>query len=368
MCIRSFAVALTALAVGACGTSLPYRQVVTVTKPPQPQRTAAAAQDLRAMMAELAVGAGCRRIRDLFRPLGGGDGGDVRATGTLWITDCEGSNDGANVTFNVGAKGWQWISRTRSEAGAEFRVNQYIPFEADIHLNATVDVDYDTGTHLFMAWLTPTEAPRVSFRALQDVQVNRTGLWSNVVAALATVFTTSPEQRADIQVAARGTDRFRQELAKGLTFAVDLCTTRIHTKLGTVSADDIAERRTEDDTPGVRASLHTRGLLITGPMRAWKGEVAIRVSTDERPVRVRLMCLEDAHKLARAFLKAPARNLPRVPALANRVIEGEAELRTSASCSVVAVSQPAGKSPAKLEYTQLREAEDAGLIRCKRPR
>src|SRR4051812_14360538 len=95
-----------ALALPACGK---HHEAPPPPPPPAhaPMRGATGDADLRVMLAEVAAAKACTLVKGQFRALRAPDRRDV-ATGILWIRTCRITNDGTQVTFHLGASGWQW--------------------------------------------------------------------------------------------------------------------------------------------------------------------------------------------------------------------------------------------------------------------
>ena len=75
-----------------------------------PIRGAAADADLRVMLAEIASAKACEMIRGQYRGLRAAERPNL-VTGVLWIRDCKITNEGTNVTFELGGQGWQWAAQ-----------------------------------------------------------------------------------------------------------------------------------------------------------------------------------------------------------------------------------------------------------------
>jgi hypothetical protein len=130
--------------------------------PAKPARGAVGDRDLRVMLAEVASAKACEMMRGQLRGLRAEQDHDL-TTGTLWIRDCNITNDGTNVTFHLAGHGWQWSEKTEKKAGGKFVQRGYVKFAVDATIHGSLDIAYDTKDHIVSLWFTPKQTPEIKF-------------------------------------------------------------------------------------------------------------------------------------------------------------------------------------------------------------
>ena len=361
--MRTISIVLAALAI-ACGG----RDESMSPPPPPPDkpiRGAAGDADLRVMLAEIASAKACEQIRGSFRGLRA-EGREDLTTGVLWLHDCKITNDGTRVTFELGGRGWQWTAKQTEQAGGEFEVRQYIRFGVHATIRGTLDIGYDRTTHIASVWFTPTASPDVRFEPIGDIDVDEKGLWSEIVGGAATVATESPEEQGEEQADTRGTQTFANELARGLTVALDLCTGYQRVSLGRAPKGKLGPpdpgettRRSVEIQPG--------GLLAFGPYEAPHGMHITMQSSG--PLRVGLACADDVYPAIEAF--AAQKPQPRIKTLAQRDVNDSAQLAVDDQrCKVALVVRSLAPQPVRFEWKrpagEIAHSGGGPLIHCSR--
>lgn len=339
--MRSLMIGSVAVLTSLLGCDRSGGQRAVEPNPPEMRRTAAEAQDLRALLAAVAASRACERLEGQFRPLEGR--GDTKAaTGVLWLERCRARADGADVDLALSGRAWQWVDKQTETVEATFSVDQYVRFEAQVRVRGTMDAAYAEGSHVATIWFTPEEPPTVDVTPIGDVSVDEEGAWAEVVGAAASLFGSGPEARAEDTVEEAASTGLRERLGKGFAATIDLCTGRVATGLGHPEAGEMLE--TSSAREWSPALLHPRGLLLDGPHPAG---TRVELEAEAGAVDARLVCAEDAARLAQAFLAGE--QLPAVDGLARARLERgtEALAAEDASCEVVLATAPGGDGEAR---------------------
>jgi hypothetical protein len=294
-------------------------------------------------------------VRGQFRGLRAPDRPGV-VTGVLWIRDCRiTAGAGADVTFQLDTRGWQWAAQTKRKAGGKFTLAQYVRFDAHVTMPGALDLAYDRRDHVVSMWFTPSRTPDIRFTPTGDLDVDARGAWSSVVGALGSVFASSPEEIAEHEAAQQGTSQFEHTLADGLAVTLDLCTGLSRFNLGRrpkgqMQPPDVGE------TKRVPIELEPDGLAIAGPQRAGRG-MTIHAEATRGAVRIELVCASDAEAVAQAFLgnQPPAVAATRATKVLGTVdVRGKAALRIKpARCPVMAVATPLDGAPTTFSWLRL---------------
>jgi hypothetical protein len=300
-----------------------------------PLRGAAGDAELRVMLAELASAKACSLIKGQFRPLRDAKRHGV-VTGTLWIRDCQITNDGTHVAFHLAGNGWQWADQTKRKAGATFVVREYVKFGVDVDMPGAIDLAYDDKTHVVSLWFSPDRTADVTFKPVGDVEVDRKGTWSSILGAVSSVFGSSPEDQAGHEARAQGTHQFETELADGMAVTINLCTglSRFNLgrpKQGAMQAPDAGESR------AVPVELQPGALMVFGPQLAPDG-MTITAGAKGGGVRIAMACADKAEQLAQAYVEG---NRGEVPYLATADLRGQGKLHVPAQrCPVAVIARP----------------------------
>jgi hypothetical protein len=347
--------AVFALVLGAC----PHDQPPPVAPPPI--RDAVGDAELREMLAEVAAERACERIRDHFHALRDPTRHDV-VTGDLWIHGCSGTHVGTKLTFTVTGGGWQWEDKTTHEVGAGFAVRQYIRFSATASLTGTLDLGYDTASHVGSLWFSPDGEPTVNVDPIGDISVRNTSTWSSVVAAVGKAFSRSPQKAGAGEVKKQAQRQFLAQLVEGLTVTVDLCSGVIRSTSGRLPRGVMAPPDVLEPS-STELELEAGGVLVLGPQRAKAG---MSVHVDARgPVDVALACYDQAAEAARAYLEGDPP--PAIETLAQATGPGSADLAVPAETCPVAVlarspiATPTAQPAKSVEFTVQRSSAEIGF-------
>jgi hypothetical protein len=334
-------------------------------------RGAAGDADLRVMLSDVASSKACGMITDGFRGLRAPEDPDV-VTGVLWIRDCEISNHGPYVAFEISGNGWLWINQTKSKAGGSFIVHQYVRFSVDATIRGAIDIAYDRESHVVTLWFTPDQPPDVTFETIGDIEVERDGVWSSIVGALGTAFATSPEAQALSQATAQGTTDLSARLADGLAVTIDLCTGLRRVELGRSPKGQMAEADV-GESRSVPVEIQPGGAIIIGPQIAEHG-MTMRAVALAGAVRLDLVCADDADTLASEYMNGLITSS--VPILGTIDVRAESRLEIAPTqCPVVVVATALDDAPARFAWerptAEIARSTGGSMVHCpaaKRPR
>jgi hypothetical protein len=328
------------LSTGACHRAPSVEQQAQATEPvpsAKPvERGAVGDSDLRTMLTELASSKACQLIRGQFRPLRAPDRPEL-VTGVMWIRECKVSNVGTKVTVALSGNGWQWAEQEQHKAGGKFAIQQYVKFAMTATIPGTLDIAYAPGDHIVSLWFTPATPPEVTFTPVGDIDVDRKGLWSSVVGAVASVFGQSPEHLAKGEAKEQGGHELEKQLADGLSITIDLCTglSRFHLgrePKGTLNKPDAGE------TKKVPIELEPNALMVFGPQLVGEAGFTANVDSPTGALHAVLACADQADALAAAYVAGQP--LPEIKTLVAKDIRGKGTLRIArANCQVALITQ-----------------------------
>ena len=316
------------------------------------------------MLSELASAKACGLIRGGFNGLRAVDDPDV-VTGVLWIRECDITNAGLHVTFHITGSGWLWVDQTKKKGGGTFVVRQYVRFSVATTIRGALDLAYDRDHHVASVWFTPDQAPEVTFATVGDVDVDRENVWSSLVGALGTVFSTSPEDAATAQANLQGTKELAAQLANGLSVTLDLCTGLLRVQLGRTVKGQMVPADV-GETQRVPVEIQPGGVMIIGPQLAQDG-MTVQVDPASGGVRLALMCAKQADRVATEFMAG--RTIPPVPVLATVDVRAASKLRLKpTACPVVVVARPLDAAPARFAWerptSEVAHSAGGPLIHC----
>jgi hypothetical protein len=319
------------------------------------------------MLAELASSKACAMVEGGFQGLRSADHPDT-VTGVLWTRKCEISNTGLHVTFHIVGNGWLWVEQTQSEKGGTFAVRQYVRFGIDTTIHGGLDIAYDRKAHVATVWFTPDRTPTVDFTTIGDVDVDREGVWSSVVGAIGTAFTTSPEDAAAGAAKSQGTEQLIAKLANGLSVTINLCTGLLRMQLGRPKKGEMGPADV-GETRKVLVDVHPGGAIMIGAQRAEDG-MTLRVDALQGGVRLTLACARHAATIADAIIAG--RPMPTVPVLGTVDVRGKSRLQIKPTdCLVDVIASPLDNAPARFAWerptAEISRSTGGPLIRCAAP-
>ncbi|HEX3855250.1 MAG TPA: hypothetical protein VHW01_30010 [Polyangiaceae bacterium] len=300
------------------------------------ERGAVGDSDLRIMLTELASAKACELVRGQFRPLRAPDRPAV-VTGILWVRECKISNVGTKVTVALSGNGWQWAAQQEHKAGGSFAIRQYVKFAMTATIPGALDMAYAPNDHIVSLWFTPAKEPEVTFTPLGNIEVDRKGLWSSVVGAVASVFGQSPEHMAQGEAKDQGGHELEKQLADGLSITINLCTglSRFHLgrePKGTLNKPDAGESKR------VPVELQPSALMVFGPQPVGDGGFTANIDAPTGSVHFALACADEVDALAAAYVTGQP--LPSLKTLAAKDVQGKGTLAIrKASCPVALVAQ-----------------------------
>ena len=252
------------------------------------KQMSATAEDLRALLVDVATARICQFLEGRLIPLSGStgsedssSGGSSPAAGGLLIRSCSATEiDPQHLRVEVSGTGWQWIASEKQQVGATFELDETVSFDVDITFTGTLDIAYDRQDSILTLWLVPTEPVAAEFDVTEKVQVATEGLWSSIVGTAATIIGGSPEQRAESTIQERGSRKIESRLDRGLTVVLDLCTGRQFVTFGSLPEGRFpASAHPDDPAPPLsrgRARLYPDGMLMFGPFTT-SGAVIARI-------------------------------------------------------------------------------------------
>lgn len=357
---------LLALLLVACGDPPPPAELAPIEAP---TRNAAGDASLRRMVAEMAEHGACDALADAFMPLpeaGDGPEGRRRVGGRLWVSDCrvERTDDALRVT--LGGRGWQFVDEVGAgPLGTSFAVRGTVRFEMSVTLEGELDVRYDAPTRRAQVIVTPRPGARVRVTPIGAVPVAPTGGWSQLLGGIGGLFGVSPQAQAREQLEAQAGARLRNELARGLTISLDLCSGQVQPTLGALAE---GEAPPEPPVPMDRwldnrqVVLAPEGIDIAGPFDAEGLEVVVdpMLGADSS---VSLVCADEAARIASTYLATGERRVG--AALESRRLQRTVTLEPSGDCASVHLVTLGGVTENTFNYGASREGETrTALVPC----
>lgn len=338
-----------------------------------PTRGAAGDLDMRVMLSDLASSKACGMIRDHFIGLRSPDHPDV-VTGVLWIRRCEITNVAARLTVHIAGSGWMWVDHTKSKAGAAFTVRQYVRFRIAATLHGPLDIFYDRDAHLATLWFTPDRPPAVVFKPKGNIDVDTDDVWSSVIGAVGTAFSSSPEDVARSQATAEGTRSLSLKLAKGFAVTIDLCTglrrvTIGKPPIGNMGAADIGE------TWRVPAEIQPGGVMIIGPQDGTHG-MTLQANASRGAVRLMVVCATEADTVASRYMASEVSSnvsaLETIDVRANDAGTKRALEIKPTTCPLVVIATPLGDAPTRFTWErpafEIARSTGGPMLECSKSR
>ena len=290
-------VVFTALVAMGCGDD---GEVVVAPIDP-PDRTAAASDDLRAMVVDIAEATACSALTDRFIPIPDprhdDDENAPASVGRLWVRSCAASQSDGHLRLELSGRGWQWVAqRGAGPLGSEFVVQGTVRFEATVTFIADADLAYDREHHLAKLSLSPAEPVEASVRPVGSVPIESAGGWSDLVGTLGRWVGADPNEEARAAFSREGAAQLARQLAEGVTLTVDLCRMQPDLLMSALGDRAMPPRRpfADDDRPWIEnASVETQSgsMDVAGPFSFTDAPIDVDVATDEAgELDVRLVC------------------------------------------------------------------------------
>lgn len=330
-----------------------------------PIRGAIGDHDLRVMLSDVASAKACEMIEGQFRGTRDKDRPGV-VTGVLWIRECKITNDDTRVEFRLAGNGWQWSDQKKTKAGGTFHVRQYVRFAVDVRLPGAFDIAYDRKDHVVSLWFTPSGPPKIDFKPVGDLEVDREGAWASVVGALGSVFAASPEKLAAKDARKQGTGQFETTLADGLAVTIDLCTGLSRFNLGRPQKGEMT-RPDVGETFHVPVEIQPGGVMLAGPQLASNG-MTVHAETTAGAARLELMCAQQAEEVAAAFVAG--REATATAVLGAADVRGKATISIKPTrCPVVGVARALDGKPATISWlrpaSEIARATGGPILHCR---
>ncbi len=336
-------------------------------------------EDLRALMIDLAAFRACGYLQGRILTLSSGGASspaDRRTvTGNFWIDSCNTEQtDPGHLRISISGKGWRWISRQRQRLGAEFELDEYVKFLAQVTMVGTFDMAYARQDHIVTVWFVPTRPVEVDFQIQGDVDVDTESLWSSIMGQGAEILGGSPEERARQDITKKASRRFRSRLSSGLTLIIDLCTGQRYTRFGTFPAGQLPDQAPDPKERPLlahnNAVLHRNGILMSGPFETDKPVIARLEARDGGEAHAAIVCQDDARRIADSYVNG--NNIPQGEALAEAIFSpgspARIEVPPNAGCPVVLVIRPVDgqTTPLACSFLVYHEgAEQNPLVKCR---
>ncbi len=303
-------------------------------------------------------------IRGSFQGLRAPDRPDV-VTGVLWIRQCKITNAGTHVTFRITGNGWMWVDQTKSKAGGDFTVRQYVRFSIATTIRGAIDIFYDRDVHVVTLWFTPNQRPEVEFKTVGDIDVDSEGVWSSVVGTLGAAFSSSPTDLAETQATSQGTHDLSTKLAHGFAVTINLCTGLRRVHLGKPPKGEMGAAGV-GETWRVSAEIQPGGVMIVGPQNADRG-MTLETDASRGAVRLTLVCAEQAEAVAAEYMAG--RITLKVPVLGTVDVRAKARLEIKpTTCKVVMVASPLDNAPTRFAWnrpsSEIARSTGGPMIHC----
>jgi len=331
--------------------------------PKEPQRTVAESNEIRFMLRDLAVQNACEHELGNFRGLPG-KGEDV-FEGRTFAEDCKTESRGDDeYVMRTGSRGWRWVGSKSKKLGGTFKVNEYATMKIELEVQGSVEIAYSREGHVVNLWLVPSRPPKAHVKPLREIDAEPEGAWSELLGTLSTAVGQGPDKQATRQVGSVGSQQFQKQMSKGYSLAVDLCKGQVHEKVGELPEGQVPEVPMSSDgrtwMKNERVRLHAGGIDLAGPFKSTHDRVEARVKVEQGgPLRTRLICKEDATRIAVAFTEG--KKLPTAKVLANEIVAPGASktLKTnSGRCEPVLYTMPAPKADVPITFAHVAYEPD----------
>jgi len=324
----------------------------------EPQRSVVENNEIRFMLRDLAVQNACGHELGRFRGLGG-DGEEVHE-GRTFVEDCKTESRGDDeFVLRTGARAWRWVGNKSKKLGATFKVSEYAMMKVELEVQGSVEIAYSRDSHVVNLWLVPSRPPKAHVKPLREIDAEPEGAWSELLGAFSAAVGQGPDKQATRKIGSVGSQQFQKRMSMGYSIAVNLCTGQLHEKEGELPEGKAPEVPMPSGgriwLKNERVRLHAGGIDLSGPFKPTHEKVEAQVKVEKGgPLRARLICKEDAKRIAIAFTEG--KKLPKVQLLANELVpaEGSKTLKTnSGGCEPVLYTAPAPKAELPITFADL---------------
>lgn len=228
----------------------------------------------------------------------GAAAGAEPSVGRWWIRRCEArANDGV-LQLSMGGMGWTFVDQESSG----FRVRQYLRFDAEAQLNASMEVGYDSRKKIASLWMRPgnTVVAQVTPRGL--VSANATGVLSSIAGGLLSLAGDSADNRARVLAQEQGSTQLRERLSAGFTLTFDVERQQLDFMVGALERGQTPERpylNIEGQAWQVnqRSRVWPGGIDVVGPIDPAAGvqQLDVQIEDGEQAV-IRSVCAADLER------------------------------------------------------------------------
>lgn len=367
-------------ALAGCGGSTP-----SVSKPPAPCPEPARSnkeKEIGLLLADIMQPLLCPQLRDTlvglpldsasFPSIDGPKAGLVPTAGRWWLRQCAAKFDSQNMMLSISGPGWTWVDREQSG----FRVKQYVFFEAEAQMRAAFDIGYDASKKVASLWLKPQDDVQSTVRPLNAVTVQSTNVISSVVGGVMGAIGKSVDQQAKSGVEAEGSQRMKDQLARGFTLTLDLNRRQIDFMSGALKPGETPERPYAPDPTfnwlvNQRSWINPGGFDLVGPIAAQKPGAIFEVELEEgEGAMIGALCVAGLEPVAMQIKEGRAVTLPQGDLLAQvtstqrttRVDFVKALRQRDCPTVLAIVPLPSATLPARLRYRLLEGTTAAPLV------
>ena len=326
------------------------------------QTAHAGSENLTAALTDVAGKKICDRLQNRFRGLQHQTKDKEKAyIGTLWIHSCQityDNNQQDTMTLDLGIKGWRWLNKEKGVLGADFSTDEFARFGVDVALKGQVVASYEPGTKRLAFWFKPTQSPEVEFKASGDVDVDKESLWGTALAGAATLIGQSPDTQADEKLASKGEQRFTDKMSEGFSAAIDFCSGRVYSSLGQPDKNTLFNKLSEQQKSAYESvDLAPSTFLLFGPYGEQSQSLELLLKQEKsEEFRSRLVCVEDAVTLAKAYMEGTDRT-PEVP--------GIDTIRESSTDGAVSVGNKSENCPVVVMFAADKSVKKNALFQFK---
>lgn len=327
--------------------------------------------DMRELAIDLLNYHACRRLKDRIFALSqkqgaSGGTGKTPSVGNFWIRSCSTTQiDSQHVQVAISGIGWRWLSRKKTQAGAEFELDENVKFQVDVSTTGTVDLAYDQKEKIATGYFVPTDSVDVTISVTGDLDIETEEIWSSIVGTAADVVGAAPEERAEQAIKKKGARQLKARLDHGMSVIVDLCTGQRYARFGTFPPGQIPQAAKTDEKINFQANspaiLYRNSLVMSGPYDTNNPLIAYVEVDSGNPVIARWVCSYNAEKIAEAYVGNDS--IPGVEPIDKQIVSQGKPITmradTGLKCPVVLMLEPAAQdtTPTHLLYRVYYEGD-----------
>lgn len=224
--------------------------------------------------------------------------GAEASVGRWWIRRCEAHASDGRLQLLLGGMGWTFIDRESSG----FRVRQYLRFDAEAQLHASMEVGYDSRRKIASLWMRPGDSVIAQVTPRGLVSANATGVFSAIAGSLLSLTGDSADNHARAQAQEQGSTQLRERLAGGFTLTFDVERQQLDFMVGALERGQTPERPyAVDDASNWQVNQRSRvwpgGLDVIGPIDLTLGTQQLDVELEDgEQATVRSVCAGDLER------------------------------------------------------------------------